>query len=81
MINEFKIKVLLNYDFLIFFESFGLFDFQMDYGNRVLLSVLFLSVYCFNAAQTSIGFYVDNENAQSIPLSVSRSSTFSLLLF
>uniref|UniRef100_A0A0R3RY81 TGF_BETA_2 domain-containing protein n=1 Tax=Elaeophora elaphi TaxID=1147741 RepID=A0A0R3RY81_9BILA len=35
-------------------------------------SVLLLSVYCFNVAQTSAGFYVDNENAQSIPLAVSR---------
>ncbi|CAG9537324.1 unnamed protein product [Cercopithifilaria johnstoni] len=44
----------------------------MDCDNRLLLSVLFLSVYCFSITQASVGFYVDNENAQSIPLAVSR---------
>lgn len=46
--------------------------------NRVPLLMLFLWIYCFNVAQASTGFYVDNENAQSIPLAVSR---FSGLIF
>ncbi|VDP12398.1 unnamed protein product [Onchocerca flexuosa] len=44
----------------------------MGCDNRSLLSVLLIPVYCFSVVQGSTGFYVDNENAQSIPLAVSR---------
>ncbi|VDK61923.1 unnamed protein product, partial [Onchocerca ochengi] len=45
---------------------------RMDCDNRSVLSVLLIPIYCFNVVQASTGFYVDNENAQSIPLAVSR---------
>ncbi|KAL3984696.1 Transforming growth factor beta like domain family protein [Acanthocheilonema viteae] len=44
----------------------------MDYNILLLLIVPFISIYCCSVVQASAGFYVDNENAQSIPLAVSR---------
>ncbi|VDN06509.1 unnamed protein product [Thelazia callipaeda] len=44
----------------------------MNYCSRLQLITIFFAICCVRVTRTSTGFYVDNENAQSIPLAVSR---------
>uniref|UniRef100_A0A915PPJ5 TGF-beta family profile domain-containing protein n=1 Tax=Setaria digitata TaxID=48799 RepID=A0A915PPJ5_9BILA len=44
----------------------------MNYANGLLLTAILVSVCYFSIVRGSTGFYVDNENAQSVPLAVSR---------